>query len=300
MGTMPSRHADGQARRRLAEQVILVTGATDGLGRYLVGQLAAAGARVVVHGRNAAKLERLDEELASRAGDHRIEIVLADFADLRRVDRLADEVLDRLDRLDVLVNNAGIGFGAQSSARELSADGYELRFAVNYLACYHLTRRLLPLVTSSAPARIVNVASAGQVALDFDDLMMSNGYDGVTAYRRSKLAQIMFTFDLAAELDGSGVTVNALHPATFMDTPLVQEAGVRPMSTIEEGGTATLRLITAPELAGVTGRYFDGTREARALDQAYEPAARARLRELTEDLIQTALGRVPNDPVQKD
>jgi len=275
--------------RSLTEQVILVTGATDGLGRYVAGELADTGATVVAHGRNPAKLERVRAELAAAVSDVRIETALADLADLGQVDRLADDLLDRLRRLDVLVNNAGIGFGGAGAGRETSVDGYELRFAVNYLAGYHLTRRLVPLLVRSAPARIVNVASAGQQPLDFDDLMLEREYDGVTAYRRSKLAQIMFTFDLAAELRGRGVAVNALHPATFMDTAMVTQSGVRPMSTVEEGGVATLRLITAPELDVTTGRYFDGTRQAPAHRQAYDAGARARLRELSDDLVRSAL-----------
>jgi NAD(P)-dependent dehydrogenase (short-subunit alcohol dehydrogenase family) len=277
--------------RPLDEQTILVTGATDGLGRYVAGELAEAGALVVVHGRNPAKVVRTRDELAAGAGEGRVDSVLADLADLRQVDRMADELLGRLTRLDVLVNNAGIGFGPPGAGQEVSADGYELRFAVNYLAGVHLTRRLLPLLGRSAPARIVNVASAGQEPLDFDDPMLDNAYEGITAYRRSKLAQIMFTFDLAAELDGRGLTVNALHPATFMDTAMVRNFGAEPLSTVEEGGAATLRLITAPALDGVTGRYFEGQAEAHAHPQAYDPKARAQLRHLTEQLVQAALAR---------
>lgn len=275
--------------RDLTTQTILVTGATDGLGRYVATELVRAGATVIAHGRDAGKTDRVRRELAQVSPGAQIETALADFAELRQVDRLASDVLRGWDRLDVLVNNAGIGFGAPATGREVSADGLELRFAVNYLAGYHLTRRLLPLLRTSAPARIVDVASAGQVPLDFDDPMVERGYDGVTAYRRSKLAQIMATFDLAEELPADQVTANALHPATFMDTPMVRQFGGRPMSTVAEGGAATLRLIAAPELDGVTGRYFSGTHEARADPQAYDRNARARLRQLSDDLVATAL-----------
>jgi NAD(P)-dependent dehydrogenase (short-subunit alcohol dehydrogenase family) len=274
---------------RLHDQVILVTGATDGLGRRLVGELASAGATVIVHGRNEAKVEQVRAELTETCSQAKVLTLLADLADLRQVERMATEVLDGTDRLDVLVNNAGIGFGAPGSGRELSRNGYELRFAVNYLAGYHLTRRLLPRLTTSAPARIVNVASIGQEPLDFDDLMLERSYRGMVAYRRSKLAQIMFTFDLAGELVDQGVTANALHPATLMDTAMVREAGGPPMSTVEEGAAATLRLVTAPELAGVTGRFFDGLDEARANEQAYDADARARLRGVSEELVRRAL-----------
>jgi NAD(P)-dependent dehydrogenase (short-subunit alcohol dehydrogenase family) len=274
--------------RPLNEQIIVVTGATAGLGRHLVGKLAVGGATVVIHGRDEAKVDKIRAEVSATSSQATVLTVVADLADLRQVERMASELLDRTDRLDVLVNNAGIGFGPPRAGREVSADGYELRFAVNYLAGYHLTRRLLPRLVASAPARIVNVVSIGQQPLDFADLMLEGAYTGVAAYRRSKLAQIMFTFDLAEELAGHGVTVNALHPATFMDTAMVRDAGGRPMSTVEEGATATLRLITAPELDGVTGRFFDGLDEARANDQAYDAEARAHLRHVSDQLVRRA------------
>ena len=154
---------------------------------------------------------------------------------------------------------------------------------MNYLAHFLLTRLLVPLLRDSAPARVVNVASVGQSPVDFDDVMLERGYGGMKAYRQSKLAQVMFTFELADRLRGSGVTVNALHPATLMDTRMVRETFGRSMSTIEEGAEATVRLAASPELEGVTGRYFDGTREGRADPQAYDEEARKRLWTLSEE-----------------
>ncbi len=283
-------------------RAILVTGSTAGLGRYLVGQLAGPGTHVVVHGRAGAKVDRVVADLARQAeGAGRspglVTGLVADLADLSEVDRLADEMIDRLPRLDVLVNNAGLGFGRRGAGREVSAQGLELRFAVNYVAGVLLTRRLLPLLRMSAPARVVNVASIGQQALDLDDLQLERGYDGATAYRRSKLAQIMFTLDLAAELDPGVVTVNALHPATFMNTPMVLEAGGQPMSTVEEGGAATIRLIDDPALAGVTGRFYDGMRAADPHPQAADAATRTRLRQATdEQLAARSPAPTPDDP----
>ncbi|TDX03910.1 SDR family NAD(P)-dependent oxidoreductase [Kribbella sp. VKM Ac-2566] len=259
-------------------QTILITGATDGLGRELALRLGTAGARVLIHGRDAARAERVRADIRA-AGGPEPEILLADLADLHQVDKLADSIDSELD---VLVNNAGIGGGRPGTGREVSADGIELRFAVNYLAGYHLTRRLLPRLTSTG--RIVNVASAGQQAIDFEDPMMERGWDGFSAYQRSKLAQIMFTIDLAAE---QSVVVNALHPATFMATTMVTESGVSPISSVAEGADATMRLITAPDVP--TGRYFNGLREARANEQAYDAHARERLRTLSDNLITTAL-----------
>jgi NAD(P)-dependent dehydrogenase (short-subunit alcohol dehydrogenase family) len=169
----------------------------------------------------------------------------------------------------------------------VSVDGHELRFAVNYLAGFLLVRRLLPLLVRSAPARIVSVSSAGQAAIDFDDVMLERRYSGVQAYCQSKLAQVMFTIDLAAELDGTGVTATCLHPATYMPTKMVRDAGVSPASSLEEGVQATLRLVADPALDGVSGTYFDGVRPAQPHPQAGDPAARAQLRELSDRLCGT-------------
>jgi NAD(P)-dependent dehydrogenase (short-subunit alcohol dehydrogenase family) len=156
-----------------------------------------------------------------------------------------------------------------------------------------LTRSLLPLIHSSAPTRIVNVSSAGQAPIDFHDVMLERDYNGIQAYCQSKLAQIMFTFDLAEELADDGVTVNCLHPATYMPTKMVFASGARPASSLEEGVAATLRLVADPDLDGVTGRYFDREREARAHRQAYDPAARQRLRDLSDGLVQPVFARRP-------
>jgi NAD(P)-dependent dehydrogenase (short-subunit alcohol dehydrogenase family) len=256
---------------------VLVTGATDGLGRALATRLASEGATVVAHARSE---ERGREALADLLdGPADVRLVVGDLASLQAVRGLAEQVPDRLD---VLVNNAGIGF---AGAREESEDGYELCFAVNYLAGFLLASLLRDRLIASAPARIVNVASAGQQAIDFDDVMLEHGYDGARAYRQSKLAQIMHAFDLAEALAGSGVTATALHPATFMATKMVIDAGVTPVSTVQEGLEATWRLVADPSVEGVTGAYFNGTREVRADAQAYDLDARRRLRELSQRLV---------------
>jgi NAD(P)-dependent dehydrogenase (short-subunit alcohol dehydrogenase family) len=272
--------------KSLEQHVMLVTGATDGLGKQLAHELAAAGATVLLHGRLPARGEAVLREISEATGNDRLAFYLADFASLAQIRRLANEILADHDRLDVLVNNAGIGFGRRDAPeREVSQDGFELRFAVNYLAPFLLTQLLQPLLVGSAPVRIVNVASAGQAPIDFDDVMLERAYDGVRAYRQSKLALVMFTFDLADELRDAGVTANCLHPATFMPTKMVLEAGVNPVSSLEQGLQATLRLVADADLDGVTGRYFDGRREARAHPQAYDLDARRRLRELSTQLV---------------
>lgn len=269
-------------------KVVLVTGATSGLGRQLAERLAAEGATVALHGRSRERCDEAVRGISAATGSDRLWCHVADLAALGDVRRLADEILRQYDRIDVLVNNAGVGGGPRGPiTRELSADGHELRFAVNYLAHYLLTRRLTPLLRASPPARIVNVASVGQAPIDFDDVMMERDYEPLRAYRQSKLAQIMHTFDLAEELPAREVTVNALHPATLMNTKMVSEWFGDPMSTVEEGLEATHRLVADPELDGVTGRYFDGQADTRADEQAYDPEARKRLRDLSERLAAT-------------
>lgn len=272
----------------LSEQTVLVTGATAGLGQALVHRLAEHGARVVAHGRDAARLDSLVADVEREHGVA-IDTVQADLAALGEVDRLADAVLAEYDALHVLVNNAGVGFGAPGSARETSADGIELRFAVNHLAAYHLSTRLRLLLEASEPARIVLVASAGQLALDPDDPLSEHDYTGIDAYRHSKLAMVMAGYDLAADLVGTDVTVNSLHPATLMDTEMVRTAQTPPQSSLTEGLEATWRLVADPELDGVTGRYFSGLAQAEPDLQADDPAARAWVRELSDRLIADAL-----------
>ncbi len=264
--------------RPLPEQTILITGATDGLGRALARELAGGGARILLHGRDDAKGERTIAEIAEETGNEELLWLRADLASLDQVRGLGELVLGETGRLDVLVNNAGIGTTtAGVDEREESREGFELRFAVNYLAGYLLTRLLLGLLEGSAPARIINVSSAGQAPIDFDDVMLTRRYSGVQAYCQSKLAQIMFTFDLAEEL-------RELHPATYMPTKMVLAGGIEPVSSPEQGTEATLRLIAGEQLEGVTGRYFNGLREAAPHPQAEDLEARARLRELSDGL----------------
>jgi NAD(P)-dependent dehydrogenase (short-subunit alcohol dehydrogenase family) len=272
--------------RPLPEQTILITGATDGLGRALARALAASEATILLHGRDDARGRETIEEIEDETENENLEWQRADLSSLDEVREMAERIENEHDRLDALVNNAGIGTNLPGDGERVeSRDGYELRFAVNYLAPFLLTRKLEPLLVSSAPARVVNVSSAGQAPIDFDDVMLENDYSGAQAYCQSKLAQVMFTFDLAEELRGDGVTVNCLHPATYMPTKIVEAAGVSPASSLEEGVRATQRLVADPGLDGVTGRYFNGESEAGAHPQAYDPGARRELRELSERLV---------------
>jgi NAD(P)-dependent dehydrogenase (short-subunit alcohol dehydrogenase family) len=269
----------------LEHQTILVTGATDGLGRALAADLAASGAEVLVHGRDEGRGRDTLAEIRARTPAARLRFLPADLASLKEVRNLAAQVDGETGRLDALVNNAGIGATTRGEERrEESRDGHELRFAVNYLSGYLLTRLLLPLLERSAPARIVHVSSAGQTPIDFDDVMLTRGYSGGRAYCQSKLAQVMFTFDLGDELAARGVTATCLHPATYMPTKMVIEAGTTPANPLERGLEATRRLVADPDLDGVTGVYFNGLREAEPDPQARDADARGRLRVLSDEL----------------
>jgi NAD(P)-dependent dehydrogenase (short-subunit alcohol dehydrogenase family) len=264
-------------------KTVLITGSTDGVGRYVATRLAAAGAKVLIHGRDQERAKTLSEEI-KRAGGSEPVFYQADLSSLADTRKLADAVLADHTRLDVFVSNAGIGSQNNGPARQTSADGYELRFAVNYLSGFLLAHRLLPLLKTSAPSRIVNVASLGQHPIDFDDVMITRGYSGGRAYAQSKLSQIMFTIDLADELREPGVTVNSLHPATYMNTTMVRAGGITPMSTVEQGGEAILHLVTGDDVAGKSGLFFNGMNEAKANPQAYDAAARQSLRALSREL----------------
>jgi NAD(P)-dependent dehydrogenase (short-subunit alcohol dehydrogenase family) len=262
-------------------RTILLTGATDGLGKGVALALAREGHTVLVHGRDEKRIASTVEELRRAVPNAEVRSYRADFASLADVRGLARDVLDSESRLDVLVNNAGIGTQVPGGPlRQESRDGHELRFAVNYLAPFLLTRLLLPLLERSAPSRVVNISSLGQQAIEFDDVMLTRSYSGVRAYCQSKLAQILFTLDLNEQLASRNVSVTSLHPATYMPTKIVTS----PTSTLEEGVTATVRVITDPDPAAVSGKFFDGLRERRADAQAYDAKARQKLRALSEQL----------------
>lgn len=267
--------------RSLNGKAILLTGATDGIGKLTAFQLAKLKTHLLIHGRNEEKTKRLVNELKTVSGNEDIEAFIADLSSLDEVRRLAKDVLARHDCLDVLINNAGVGFADP----RYSKDGYELRFAVNYLAPFLLTRLLLPALKKAAPSRIVNVSSAGQRPIDFDNLMFEKDFNSRAAYSQSKLALIMFTIDLAEELKQDHVTVNSLHPGTYLDTNIVRNAGIEPWGKPEEGADAEVFLATSPQLEDVTGKYFNGKKEFRAHQQAYDKQVRKKLEEVTRKLV---------------
>jgi len=273
--------AAGAVRRQPMAPVggitFLVTGATGGIGRAFVESLAGSGAQVIVHGRSAQRVEETARALSAKGVE--ATGLIADLASLDETARLAEQVLALGRPIDVLINNAGVGFGRDRRRRETSRDGFELRFAVNYLAPVLLTRKLL---AGGMPRRaVVNVASAGQEALDLDDLQSTRHYDGVQAYRRSKLALICFTFDLAEE---TKVAVNALHPGTFLDSGMVRESGIRPLGPASRGAES-IRFVVEQSLGGVTGRYFDERAPSEPHPQAHDRALRRAFAARTQEFL---------------
>src|SRR5690606_10381411 len=262
----------------------LVTGSTSGLGETVARRLGALGATVIVHGLNEERGGQIAAEI-TRQGPGKAVYYPADLGSLDQVEQLARRVAAEHPRLHLLINNAGIG-GASNEARRLSADGYELVFQVNYLSHFHLTRLLLPVLEAGAPARIVNVASIGQRPVNFDDVMMENGYQTSAAYSQSKLAQIMFTISLSQMLDACRVALTAWPPATCMDTPMVTSPGRRPLSSVEDGANAVMQLAAGTALTGRSGLYFNQMSEGRANAQAYDEAARQRLWDLSVKLVE--------------
>ena len=274
--------ADAQATPRPGQQVALVTGSTSGLGHELAIRLGSMGMHVIVHGRNRERgMEVVGVITSEGVGSARF--YRADLASFEQVREFGEAVLRDYDRLDVLINNADIA--SAPNGRALSEDGHELIFQVNHLSHFLLTRMLLPRLLESAPSRIVNVSSGAQQPIDFDDVMLENGFSGGRAYAQSKLAQVLFTFDLAKELEGREVIVNALHPATYMDTPMVTRGGGTPRTTVAQGADAVMQLVTSPDIG--SGGYFSGLQRRRANAQAYDGGARAKLWRLSEELTGT-------------
>ena len=258
---------------------VVITGATDGLGRALAIALAReTDLRLILHGRSDSRLDDLERALAGSAAD--ITTVRADLAELPQIRQLADRIGGVTDHVSVLINNAGVSPGR---LRELTADGHELAFAVNHLAPFALTQHLLPLLSAGPPARIVNVASLSQAPVDFPDLTLTRRYDRARAYSVSKLALITAGMTLAERLDPVAVTVNSLHPGTYMPTKML-DAPELSIDSLDTGVRSTLHLAFAPELAEVTGLFFDRTTPRPAHPDAYRADVRARLWQISGEL----------------
>src|SRR5262245_36296324 len=271
------------------DKICLVTGANSGIGKVTAKALAAGGATVIMVCRNRDKGEAARAEIVRETRNEKVDLMIADFSELRQIRRLAADVKAKYPRLHTLVNNAG----AYNGQRALTADGYETTFAVNHLGYFLLTVELLDLLKSSAPARIVNVASDAHRGghIQFDDLNLENGYSGWKAYGQSKLANVLFTYELARRLAGTGVTANCMHPGV-VGTNLFNKVGglagkiVRLftpfMRTPEKGADTIIWLASSPEVEGITGKYFVDRKEQATNPQSYDPAGAARLWEISE------------------
>jgi NAD(P)-dependent dehydrogenase (short-subunit alcohol dehydrogenase family) len=260
-------------------QTIFITGATDGIGKVTAIELAKQNmaAIILVHGRNKDKLNNVIGEIKTTSHNNNIEGFAADLSSMDEVKQLAKDVLVKHNAINILINNAGAGFAAPRYGK----DKTEMRMAVNYLAPFLLTNLLLPALKRASPSRIVNVSSAGQSPIDFDDIMQEKNFDSVTAYCRSKLALIMFTIDLAEQLKDDNITVNSLHPGTYLDTGMVREAKIKPMGTAQSGADAVVYLATSSVVKNTTGKYFNINTEARANAQAYDAKSRKQLRDFS-------------------
>jgi retinol dehydrogenase 12 len=272
-------------------KVCLVTGATAGIGLVTARGLARNGARVIVVGRSSERCMNACDDIRAASGSSAVESMVADLSSQHHIRRLADEVRSRCERLDVLVNNAGGIF----LTRQESADGIEMTFALNHLSYFLLTNLLLPLLKESAPARIVSVASDAHkgVSIPFDDVEGKKRFGGWRAYQQSKLANILFTYELARRLDGSRVTANALHPG-FVRTSIFRDPGamgwlLKGAAALialspEEGAKTSIYLASSPEVEGVSGRYFVKQKPVESSPQSRDTEAAARLWKLSEEM----------------
>ncbi len=276
----------------MAGKTVLVTGGTAGIGRATALGLAAMGAHLAITGRDRGRAEAAAREIRA-VGGGQVDVFAGDLSAQSQVRRLAEEVLQRLPRVDVLVNNVG-GYWA---TRHVTADGLERTFALNHLAPFLLTNLLLDRLQHSAPARVVTVSSNAQAQgrIDFDDLQGEGSYSGARAYSQSKLANVLFTYQLAGNLQGTGVTANALHPGVVRtafgteDPSGVQRLFIpflRPFLKAPAQGAATsIHLASAPDLEQVTGRYFAGRKPSRSAKRSYDQTASARLWQVSADLV---------------
>lgn len=277
----------------MAGKTVLVTGGTGGIGRATAAGLAGLGARVGISGRDPARTRAAAADIAAASGNPTVDAFPADMSSQWEVRRLAREVLTAYPRLDVLINNVG-GFW---STRRVTADGLEHTFAVNHLAAFLLTDLLLERLMASAPARIVTVSSGAQATgkIQFDDLQGERGYSGQQAYSQAKLANVMFTYELARRLDGSGVTATVLHPGVVRTRFAADDPSplwrvllplIRPLLKSPERGAATsIYLASSPEVEGVTGTYFVNRKPRTSTRSSYDQAAAARLWQISTDLV---------------
>jgi len=261
-------------------KTILITGSTDGIGKQTALDLAKMGATVLLHGRNPARADKVLHEIKKTTGNNRIGVFIADLSSLKQVRNLSGQVLKKHERLDVLINNAGV----YETMHRISEDGFEMTLAVNHLAPFLLTLLLLDLIKKSAPCRIINVSSQVHASsIDFENLNAEKHYSAYEAYSQSKLCNVLFTYELAERLKGTGITVNCLHPGVI-DTKLLKAGWGMGGSPVTQGAKTSVYLATAPELSTVTGKYFKNMKPTKSSRISYDAKIRKRLWEISEQL----------------
>jgi NAD(P)-dependent dehydrogenase (short-subunit alcohol dehydrogenase family) len=266
----------------MKNKIVLITGSTDGIGKETALQLAQLGATVIVHGRSAERCQAACDDIRQATGNLNVDFVAADLASQQQVRRMATEMLVRHDRLHGLINNAGV----ISLKRQLTEDNLEMTFAVNHLAPFLLTNLLLDRLKTSAPARIVNVSSTVHydAPLKFDNLQSEKNYNGINAYKLSKLGNVLFTFELAARLKGSGVTANCLHPGVVATKLLDTGWGWSTGLSSAQGAALSVYLATSPEVEQVTGKYYESTSAGGASPKANDVKLRRQLWDISAQL----------------
>jgi NAD(P)-dependent dehydrogenase (short-subunit alcohol dehydrogenase family) len=284
------------AENSMLGKVCLVTGTSSGIGKVTARELAKLGASVVMVCRDRLKGEATQADMKASSGNDQVDLIVADLSQLTEVRRVADEFKERYRHLHVLINNAG-GINAE---HKITPDGLEYTFATNYLAPFLLTELLLDVLKASAPSRVVNVSSVAHTRgnIDFTDLQGAHRYSFTKAYGQSKLAQILFTYELAERLNGTSVTVNALHPGVVSSNfnngmrgiPRIIGAVIYALMGIsaEKGAQTTLYLATSPDVAGVNGQYFVNCKAVPSSQRSYDTAVRQRLWRVSEELTQTS------------
>ncbi len=269
----------------IQNKTVLITGSTDGIGKQTALELAEMGATVIIHGRNSLRVKSVYEEIKNKTGNDSIDYFVADFSSLEEVKTLSHDIHQKYEKLDVLINNAGV----YENERELSADGFEKTYAVNHLAHFLLTTLLMDLIKKSDYSRIINVASMAHASeLDFDNLNGEKFYDGSTAYSYSKLCNIMFTYYLAQKLIGTNVTANCLHPGVI-GTKLLRAGWGIGGGSLREGCRTSVYLATSPEVENITGKYFVNSQQANSSSISYDKKLQKRLWDLSEVYVQKTI-----------
>lgn len=264
----------------IKDKIVLVTGSTDGIGKQTAIDLAEMGAHVIVHGRSEKRARDAMQDIKERTDNNNLHFVVADLSSFSQIRKTADTIYQQFDKIDVLINNAGV----YKTHRELSENGYELTFAINYLAHFLLTNFLLDLIKKSISKRIVNVASqAHGSSLEFDNLQGEQYYDGYDAYSRSKLCNIMFTYSLALKLERTGISANVLHPGVI-STKLLREGFGMEGASIESGSETSVYLASTDEVNNVSGKYFVNKTESNSSKISYNTQFQEQLWEASEKM----------------